>query len=71
MGNIGVPVFNYIDEIDPDEYIVLEMSSHQLEYMELSPNIAILLNIFEEHLDHYESYLKYAEAKCNIYRYQY
>ena len=70
MGNIGVPVFNYIDEIDPDEYIVLEMSSHQLEYMELSPNIAILLNIFEEHLDHYESYLKYAEAKCNIYRYQ-
>lgn len=70
MGNIGVPVFNYIDEIDPDEYIVLEMSSHQLEYMEMSPNIAILLNIFEEHLDHYESYLKYAEAKCNIYRYQ-
>ena len=70
MGNIGVPVFNYIDEIDPDEYIVLEMSSHQLEYMEMSPNIAILLNIFEEHLDHYESYLKYVEAKCNIYRYQ-
>ena len=26
MGNIGVPVFNYIDEIDPDEYIIIQMS---------------------------------------------
>ena len=69
-GNIGVPVFNYIDELDSDTIIVLEMSSHQLEFMEFSPNIAILLNVFEEHLDHYESYEKYAEAKCNIYKYQ-
>ena len=70
LGNIGVPVFDYIDEIGQDEIIVLEMSSHQLEFMELSPNIAILLNVFEEHLDHYESFDKYAEAKCNIYKYQ-
>ena len=45
-GNIGVPVFNYIDELDSDTIIVLEMSSHQLEFMEFSPNIAILLNVF-------------------------
>ena len=70
LGNIGVPVFDYIDEIDQDVIIVLEMSSHQLEYMKKSPNIAILLNVFEEHLDHYESFDKYAEAKCNIYKYQ-
>lgn len=70
LGNIGVPVFDYLDNIKQDEIIVLEMSSHQLEYMNYSPNIAILLNIYEEHLDHYESYLKYAEAKCNIYKYQ-
>ncbi len=70
LGNIGIPVFDYIDTIDENMTLVLEMSSHQLEYMEQSPNIAILLNVYEEHLDHYESFEKYAEAKCNIYKYQ-
>ena len=70
LGNIGVPVFDYIDSLDEEDIIVLEMSSHQLEYMEKSPNIAVLLNVWEEHLDHYESYLQYAKAKCNIYKYQ-
>ena len=70
LGNIGVPIFDYIDEIEKDMTLVLEMSSHQLEFTELSPNISILLNVFEEHLDHYESFEKYAEAKCNIYKYQ-
>lgn len=70
LGNIGIPVFDYIDTIEKDMTLILEMSSHQLEYMELSPNIAILLNIYQEHLDHYESFEKYAEAKCNIYKYQ-
>lgn len=70
MGNIGEPVFDYIDQIDENVKIVLEMSSHQLEYMELSPNIAVLLNIFPEHLDHYKSFEDYAKAKCNIFKYQ-
>lgn len=70
LGNIGVPVFECIDTIQEDMMIVLEMSSHQLEYMEKSPNIAILLNAYEEHLDHYESFTKYANAKCNIFKYQ-
>lgn len=70
LGNIGIPVFDFIDQIQEDVILVLEMSSHQLEYMELSTNISILLNIYQEHLDHYESYDKYIEAKCNIYKYQ-
>lgn len=70
LGNIGVPVFDYIDTIPNDTTLILEMSSHQLEYMKLSPNISILLNIYPEHLDHYESFKKYAEAKCNIFKYQ-
>lgn len=70
MGNIGLPVFDYVDELKEGMTIVLELSSHQLEFVKHSPNIAILLNIFEEHLDHYDSYQKYAEAKCNIYKYQ-
>lgn len=70
LGNIGVPVFDYIDIIKKGITLVLEMSSHQLEYMNLSPNISILLNIYEEHLDHYESFDKYIEAKCNIFKHQ-
>jgi len=70
LGNIGIPVFDSIESIEQDMILVLEMSSHQLEYMNFSPNIAILLNIFPEHLDHYESFEKYAEAKCNIFKYQ-
>lgn len=58
LGNIGNPVFDYIDEINSNSTLVLEMSSHQLEYMKCSPNIAILLNIYPEHLDHYESFEK-------------
>ena len=70
LGNIGVPVFDYIDEIEEDMILVLEMSSHQLEFMRRSPSIAVITNLFPDHLDHYESFEKYAEAKCNIYRYQ-
>lgn len=70
LGNIGVPIFDYIDTIEEDMILVLEMSSHQLEYTELSPNISILLNVYEEHLDHYESFEKYVMAKCNIFKYQ-
>ncbi|MCI9365873.1 MAG: UDP-N-acetylmuramoyl-L-alanine--D-glutamate ligase [Clostridia bacterium] len=70
LGNIGNPVFDYIDEIKEKMIVVLEMSSHQLEYMEVSPNISVLLNIYEEHLDHYKSFDNYADAKCNIFKYQ-
>lgn len=70
LGNIGTPVFDWIDEIKENMYLVLEMSSHQLEFMDLSPNIAILLNIYEEHLDHYKSLDSYIDAKCNIFSHQ-
>lgn len=70
MGNIGTPVFEHMDEIGPDMTLVLEMSSHQLEFMRHSPEIAVLLNTYPEHLDHYRSFAEYAQAKCNIFRYQ-
>ena len=69
-GNIGIPVLDEIDEILESDYIIIEMSSHQLQYLDVSPKISILLNIFEEHLDHYNSYDEYALAKANIAKYQ-
>lgn len=70
IGNIGIPPFEILEQIKDDTIIVMEMSSHQLEYVNHSPNISILLNIYEEHLDHYLSYEHYQRAKLNIYKYQ-
>jgi UDP-N-acetylmuramoylalanine--D-glutamate ligase len=70
VGNIGIPPFDCIDEIRDESLIVMELSSHQLEYVSHSPHLAILLNLFQEHLDHYHSYLEYQLAKLNIGKYQ-
>ena len=70
LGNIGVPLFDEIDRLTEKSIVVLELSSHQLEFVQVAPNVAILLNLFEEHLDHYKSYEHYINAKLNICRYQ-
>lgn len=69
-GNIGVPVFDIIKDIKDNTAIVTELSCHQLEHCKASPKIAIFLNIYEEHLDHYDSFTSYYEAKKNIYKHQ-
>jgi UDP-N-acetylmuramoylalanine--D-glutamate ligase len=69
VGNIGKPAFDYIKE-NEIPYYVYELSSHQLETVKVSPKYSVVLNIFEEHLDHYHSFDHYAEAKMNIARHQ-
>jgi UDP-N-acetylmuramoylalanine--D-glutamate ligase len=70
VGNIGVPVFDALEKINDDTIIVYELSSHQLEYAVHSPHIALHLNIYQEHLDHYGTLEKYALAKENIFKFQ-
>lgn len=70
LGNIGEPIFNYIEEMKKESMVVLELSSHALEFVKKSPNIAILLDIYEEHLDHYKSFARYIEAKFNVAKFQ-
>lgn len=69
-GNIGIPVFDIASEVADDTIIVIELSCHQLEYAKTSPHRAILLNIYEDHLDHYGTREKYGLAKKNIYIHQ-
>lgn len=69
-GNIGIPAFDQVDQVTEDTDIVFEMSCHQLEYMTVSPHIGLLLNVHEEHLDHYGTMEKYVAAKQQIYRNQ-
>ena len=65
-GNIGVPCFDLIHDINEETIVVLELSSHQLQYLKNGPKIAIFLNIYPEHLDFYKDLKSYAKAKMNI-----
>ncbi|MDE5610313.1 MAG: hypothetical protein K2I66_08020, partial [Bacteroidales bacterium] len=65
-GNIGIPFFDILDEIGEKSCIVCEFSAHQLEHAHSVPHIGVLLNLYEEHLDHYRSFLDYQNAKINL-----
>jgi len=69
-GNIGTPLFTKINEMQPEDIVVLELSSFQLMTMKKSPNIAVITNITPNHLDIHKSYEEYIEAKKNILKYQ-
>lgn len=67
-GNIGVPALDLFQQASPDAY-VLELSSYQLETtLSLKPEVAVVLNLCEDHLDRYASYEDYMDAKMRIYR---
>jgi len=66
VGNIGIPFFDVIENINDETNIVAELSAHQLEYTDFSPHVAILLNIYQEHLDHFNTFSNYQLAKMNI-----
>ncbi len=68
-GNIGLPVFDCINNITKKTIIIYELSAHQLQFIRKSPRIGIILNVFEEHLDHFGSFESYKDAKINMMRY--
>ena len=65
-GNIGIPLFDILDDLREDSIVVAELSCHQLENIHRAPHVSVLLNLFQEHLDHYENYLGYKMAKMQI-----
>ena len=69
-GNIGIPLFTKLDEMRPEDMLVLELSSFQLMGMEVSPNISIVTNITPNHLNIHKDYQEYIDAKKNIFKYQ-
>ena len=70
LGNIGKPIFDEIETLNKDSIIVIEMSALQLEFVKYSPHVALLLNLFEEHLDHAGTVEHYYSNKLNIFKYQ-
>lgn len=70
LGNIGTPVLDNVEKYTEDTKLVIEMSSHQLEYIKTSPHIAVILNLYQDHLDHALTLEHYHQNKMNIFKYQ-
>jgi UDP-N-acetylmuramoylalanine--D-glutamate ligase len=73
-GNIGnEPLLTAIDQIGPNDLVVLELSSFQLEQLaeiRKAPNISLLTNLTPNHLDRYRTFADYCAAKENIFKFQ-
>jgi UDP-N-acetylmuramoylalanine--D-glutamate ligase len=69
-GNIGSPLLSVVDEIQPSDLAVMELSSFQLELMTKSVDIACVLNVTPNHLDRHASMDEYIAAKKRILDYQ-
>lgn len=70
-GNIGEPFADYIDKIDAETFVALEISSYQLETIkDFKPRVSIILNITEDHLSRYNSMREYTLAKMRIFENQ-
>ena len=66
-GNIGTPAISFVETSTPDTWIVLEISSFQLETIEsFHPKIAVVLNVTPDHLDRHYTFENYAAAKARI-----
>lgn len=71
LGNIGQPMLaSLVKPLQPNEIIVLELSSYQLDDIEFSPHIAVALNLFPEHMNYHGNIKNYYSAKKNIINFQ-
>lgn len=71
LGNIGNPMLETLMKpVDPKEIFVLELSSYQLDDIEYSPDVAVVLNLYSDHMTYHGGVRQYHEAKKNIIKYQ-
>jgi UDP-N-acetylmuramoyl-L-alanine---L-glutamate ligase len=70
MGNIGIPMIEFLPDARPGNTFVIELSSYMLERLRISPNIAVVTSFFPEHLDYHGTVEAYWNAKRHIALYQ-
>lgn len=67
-GNIGVPLISYVENLQPQDVVVAEVSSFQLETTEdFRPHLALMLNLTPDHLDRHGDMVGYLAAKAKIF----
>ena len=68
-GNMGYPLISFLDKFKKDDFIVMETSSQQLENLDkFNPEVAVLTNISEAHLEFFKTYEHYKELKKRIFK---
>ncbi len=68
VGNIGYPALECLEQHEEGKWYVYEMSSFQTEFLHHGPRIRIILNLFEEHLNNYDDYRAYQNAKLQLFK---
>jgi UDP-N-acetylmuramoylalanine--D-glutamate ligase len=69
-GNIGVPPLEFLSKLQPEDYVVLELSSFQLFDVKRSVPTAVCLAVVPEHLNWHADVAEYQAAKANLFRLQ-
>lgn len=69
-GNIGNCPLDFLEHVTKDDIVILELSSFQLQDMDASPHIAVVLGVTSDHLDYHKDNAEYIEAKRNIVKFQ-
>ena len=70
-GNIGYPLCGFLDKLEKDDIIVMEVSCQQLENLDkFNPDIAVMTNLSEAHIDFLKSYENYKRVKGKIFKNQ-
>ena len=68
-GNMGYPLISFLDKFKKDDFIVMETSSQQLENLDkFNPEVAVLTNVSEAHLEFFKTYEHYKELKKRIFK---
>ncbi len=72
-GNIGISVLDILEKINPQTWVILEISTWQMEGIKnrkFQPQTAVLTNILPDHLDRYSNYKEYARSEKLIFKHQ-
>lgn len=70
-GNIGIPMSGLLKDVKENDYLVLEISGHQMhDFVDFKVDIAVMTNLSVVHVDHFGTYENYKYNKCLIFRHQ-
>lgn len=70
LGNIGPPLLDFVDALQPEDVAVVELSSFQLDLVRVSPEVGVVLNITPNHLDRHGTMEAYIQAKAHMVAHQ-